>query len=137
MGAAAYNRGSRAISRQIAADFGLREPEEHRPSPRPAGWGDKAKAKALARARSILASSLRLGRVLDLEMLAGTVQMATRVGAAAALEAARRAMDEAKGNVASLDDLVDELNRVAEYAGFRGFHDIPSISSCGSATISL
>jgi len=94
MGAAAYRRGSRLIARQIAADFGLPGEAEHRSRPRPAAWGSKAQEKALARARSILVSSLRLGRELTLDVLAGTVQMVTGVGEATARAAAQAALSE-------------------------------------------
>ena len=95
MGGAAYNRGSLVISRQICEQFGCSgcgACREYRPTPRPESWGDKAKARALERARSILASSKRHGLPRPtVEMLTAIVQERERVGAATAQAAAEEA----------------------------------------------
>lgn len=68
MGAAAYNRGSRAIRRQADEAIGIAPPSEHKPTPRPETWGDKTKARALERARRILCGCRRYGRETSLEI---------------------------------------------------------------------
>ena len=93
MGAAAYNRGSRVIRRQAEA-LGIAPAGEHKPRPRPESWGDRAKARALERARRILRGCRRYGRETSEEILAGAVQMVARVSLETATVAARRALDE-------------------------------------------
>lgn len=99
MGIAAYNRGSRCIARGIQMDYGTwREPVK--PRPRPAGWGDKIKARALDHAERMLATNRRLvaelgadaWKPITLEILAGAVEMRVRCSLATATEAARLAM---------------------------------------------
>lgn len=93
MGAAAYNRGSRALAEQILREAGRwRDPPT--PKPRPPTWGDKTRARALERARRILRSSRRYGLPVDLERLAGAVALGDRMSEAVATEAARLALDE-------------------------------------------
>ena len=94
MGAAAYNRGSRVIRRQADEAIGIASPSEHRPTPRPESWGDRAKARALERARRILRGCRRYGRETSEEILAGAVQMVARVSLETATEAARQALGE-------------------------------------------
>lgn len=97
MGVAAYERGSACISRGILMDAGrYREPAKS--TPRPADWGAKTKARALARARSILATNRRMvaelgadvWKPITLEILAGAVEererlTRTRTGGGAAI----------------------------------------------------
>lgn len=78
MGIAAYNRGSAVISRQARADIGIRE-MSHVPTPRPATWGAKARAKAADCARRIVAGRLRYGLPVDRDTLIGAVVDRTRV----------------------------------------------------------
>lgn len=94
MGAAAYNRGSRLIARQADEALGIRPAAEHKPTPRPDTWGDKAKARALERARRILRGGRRYGRETSEEILAGAVAMVARVSLQTATEAARAALAE-------------------------------------------
>lgn len=93
MGIAAYNRGSACISRGVLMDAGTwREPAK--PTPRPATWGDKAKARALDRARRVLSGNRRLGRDVEPDVLAAIVVERERVGLVTATEAARLALEE-------------------------------------------
>ena len=98
MSGAAYRRGSMAITRQICAEYNCRGCvycHEHKPTPRPADWGEKAKAKALARAQRILASAARFGLSMpSVEVLAEILRDRERVGAGTA----RRAAEEALGS---------------------------------------
>lgn len=94
MGAAAYNRGSRLIARQADEALGIRPPAEHKPTPRTETWGDKAKVRALERARRILRGCRRYGRETSEEILAGAVEMVARVSLQTATEAARAALAE-------------------------------------------
>lgn len=95
MGVAAYWRGSRAISRGIAADYGLPDPyPEHRPTPRPATWGDKARARAEDHARRCLRGAARYGLDLDPDTLARAVADRARVSLDTARAAVARAMEE-------------------------------------------
>lgn len=87
MGAAAYNRGSRSNARQLGT---YQDPVE--PRPRPAGWGDKAMARAIERARRILAGNRRLGRSIDLETLTACVVDRANVGTETACRAAELAL---------------------------------------------
>lgn len=98
MGIAAYNRGSLAISRQFCADGGCpgcMRCSEIKATPRPSTWGDKARARALARAYRLIASGTKAGlRPLTIDMLAAILQERERVGA----ETAKSAAEEAIGN---------------------------------------
>jgi len=87
VGAAAHNRGSRVIARDLG---GYRDPVE--PQLRPAGWGDKALARAIERACRILAGNRRLGRSLDVETLTACVMERAHVGAETARRAAELAL---------------------------------------------
>jgi len=88
MGAAAYNRGSMNISRQFCEEGGCRgcmRCRERVPTPRPASWGDKARAKAMNRARRLINSGAKAGlRPLTVDMLTAILQDRERVGAATA-----------------------------------------------------
>lgn len=99
MGVAAYNRGSLRISRQICDEYGCRgcvRCTEYKPIPRPPTWGERAKAKALERARRVLAGIARYGLPRPTqETLAAVVQDRERVGEETAQAAARTALDEA------------------------------------------
>ena len=99
MGIAAYNRGTASIARGIQMDYGTwREPAKA--TPRPAGWGDKTKARALDHAERMLRTNRKLvaqlgpeaWKPITLEVLAGAVEMRTRCSLATATEAARLAM---------------------------------------------
>lgn len=96
MGIAAYNRGSLGISRQLCAEYGCRgcvRCSKHKPTPRPATWGDKALARATERARRIVAGCERYGLPQpSAEVLAGAVQERERVGAETAARAAEAAL---------------------------------------------
>lgn len=90
----AYYRGNAVISRQTRRDLGIPEPC-YKPDPRPPGWGDKAAARALERARRLLATAKRCGlRPLDEESLVELVAEKARVGKKTAAEAARVALEE-------------------------------------------
>lgn len=93
MGVAAYNRGSRSNARQLGT---YKDPVKPRPQPRPAGWGDKALARATERAGRILRGNRRFGRALSREMLAACVVDKERVSQ----ETAQRAADDALANEA-------------------------------------
>lgn len=97
MGIAAYNRGSLGISRQLCAEYGCRgcvRCTEHKPTPRPATWGDKALARATERARRIVAGCERYGLPRpSLEVLVGAVQERERVGLETATRAAKAALE--------------------------------------------
>lgn len=72
MGVAAYNRGSRAISRGIAMDRGERDPfRPYVPTPRPSDYGNKALAKAEAIVRKHLRGAYKVaharGEILDVD----------------------------------------------------------------------
>ena len=96
MGAAAYNRGSLSISRQFCEEGGCRgcvRCRGHVPTPRPATWGDKARTKAMDRARRLIASGAKAGlRPLTVDMLATILQERERVGEATALAVAEEAL---------------------------------------------
>lgn len=98
MGAAAYNRGSRAIARQICMESGCRgcvRCSEPASRPRPPTWGEKALARAIDRARRILRGCDRYGWPRpSAEVLAAAVQERERVGAATARAAADAALAE-------------------------------------------
>lgn len=91
MGIAAYNRGSRVLSERI---YGLRERPLPTPKPRPAEWGEKTRAAAEERARSILASGRRYGRNDSAEILAGAVRLRVRCTEETAMAAALKAIEE-------------------------------------------
>jgi hypothetical protein len=92
MGAAAYRRGSIALSREIAIEQGTyREP--CKPQPRPSDWGTKALARATDRARRIIAANAKFARVVSLETLIACVIDRERVGEETATAAARAAME--------------------------------------------
>lgn len=97
MGIAAYNRGSRRISEDLAREAGTwRDPP--RPQPRPEGWGDKAMAQAVERARRILLSNRRYGREIDVETLTACVVDRARVGQDTARLAAEAALANPEGS---------------------------------------
>lgn len=120
MGIAAYNRGSACISRGILMDAGRwREPAK--PTPRPATWGSKTKARALDRARNILATNRRLvaelgpdvWKPITLEILAGATQERERLTDTVALEAARLALEEVEAPKMRIAAPEEERLRVA------------------------
>lgn len=96
MGAAAYNRGSLAISRQFCERGGCRGCDrcrEYVPTPRPKSWGDKARTRAMERARRLIASGAKAGlRPLTVDMLAAILQERERVGEATARAVAEEAI---------------------------------------------
>lgn len=98
MGAAAYNRGSLNISRQFCEENGCRgcvRCREHVSTPRPASWGDKARTRAMERARRLIASGAKAGlRPLTVDMLAAILQDRERVGEATARAVAEEAITE-------------------------------------------
>jgi len=99
MGVAAYNRGSRVISAQFCRERGCPGcsacSEPVKPEPRPAGWGDKARARALDKARRIVSGYRRYGLTPpDEEILTHAVREDARVGRATAATAARKALSE-------------------------------------------
>lgn len=94
MGIAAYYRGNAVISRQTQRDLGIPEPC-YKPEARPPGWGGKAAARALERARRLLSSAERHGlRPLDEESLVELVAEKARVGKKTAAAAVRQALEE-------------------------------------------
>jgi len=99
MGHAAYMRGSRAISRQFCEEVGcggcsLCRPK-HKPTPRPEGWGDKAKARAADHAQRIIAGRAKYGMPPpSVEVLSGAVQDRARVSESTATQAAKDALKE-------------------------------------------
>ena len=98
MGIAAYNRGSLAMSREFCRAggcMGCVRCSEHTPTPRPATWGDKARTRAMDRARRLIASGAKAGlRLLTVDMLAAILQERERVGESTA----RSVAEEALGN---------------------------------------
>lgn len=96
MGIAAYNRGSLAISRQICTEGGCPgcvRCSEIKATPRPSTWGDKARAKALARAHRLIASNVKYGLPrLTVDMLAVILRERERVGEATAKSVAEEAL---------------------------------------------
>jgi hypothetical protein len=96
MGVAAYNRGSLNISRQFCAErgcLGCMRCSKIKATPRPSTWGDKAKTKAMERARRLIASGARAGLPrLTVDMLAAILQERERVGAATAQSVAEEAL---------------------------------------------
>ena len=96
MGIAAYNRGSLAISREFCVAAGCRgcvRCAEHKPTPRPPEWGNKARARAAERARRLIVCGAKAGlRRLTVDMLAAILQERERVGEATALSVAAEAL---------------------------------------------
>ena len=87
MGIAAYNRGNRVISRGLGNHV-LGE-STGKPDPRPATWGEKARARAEDHARRIVAGADRYGIARpSVEILTVAVQEAARVGEETARSAA-------------------------------------------------
>lgn len=101
MGVAAYYRGNRIISEQICRErgcSGCRICRPYKPTPRPPGWGEKAAARALERARRVIASAARYSLPIpDEETLAAILRDKERVGETTAREAARLALAESPG----------------------------------------
>lgn len=92
MGIAAYNRGSAVISAQYARDRGERM-NGVKPVPRPAGWGGKAAARALASAHRFLSAADSYGLAAPSEeVLAELVREQASVGHETATTAARIAL---------------------------------------------
>lgn len=90
MGVAAYNRGSRVISRGLGTE---REPAEHKPVPRPKDWGAKAHARAVERAGRLLRGADRYGlRRPSRDDLIDLLRDLERVGQATAEAAADEAI---------------------------------------------
>lgn len=100
MGHAAYMRGSRLISTQTCRDTGcpgcVRCRPDPRPTPRPAGWGGKARERADKCARRCIASAERYGLPRpSVEVLTLAVQQQARVGESTARDAAVAALEGA------------------------------------------
>ena len=96
MGVAAYYRGNRAISAQFCMESGCHgcvNCSTYTPTPRPAGWGDKARAKADKRAASLVRYFARDGRTLSVDDLADMVREGVGCGAKTARQAAIRATE--------------------------------------------
>lgn len=98
MGIAAYNRGSLSISRQFCAAGGCRgcvRCSDYKPTPRPASWGDKARTRAMTRARRLVACGAKTGLPrLTVDMLAAILQDRERVGEATARSVAEDVLAE-------------------------------------------
>jgi hypothetical protein len=98
MGHAAYMRGSRVISAQFCRDRGCPgcvrcRPEGPKPTPRPPGWGDKARQRADEHALRMVASAERYGLPRPtVDALALAVQNSARVSDATAQAAATAAL---------------------------------------------
>lgn len=96
MGIAAYNRGSLAMSREFCIAGGCRgcvRCSEHKPTPRPVGWGDKARTKAAERARRLIASGAKYGlQPLTVDMLTAILQDRERIGESTARAVAEEAL---------------------------------------------
>lgn len=89
MGAAAYNRGNRSITRGIVGpDLSVSKKVQ----PRPATWGDKTLAKATQKARECLSYMTGRGHSLSADDLADMVQSESRWTRATCESAARAAM---------------------------------------------
>jgi hypothetical protein len=99
MGHAAYMRGSRTISAQACKDTGcwgcIRcKPDGPKPTPRPAGWGGKARQRAADKACRIVASAARYGLPQPtVEALTLAVQLGARVSEATARDASESAIN--------------------------------------------
>ena len=97
MGVAAYNRGSRCISREFR--------REACPvvTPRPSTWGCKVEEKALAKARGLLSYLAARGHPQPCENdLADMVRQDTKWGAAACQSAALAAIEEIRHGTRSV-----------------------------------
>lgn len=96
MGVAAYYRGNRVISAQHCRDRGcggcLACQLRSHVTPRPPGWGDKARARALAFAVRFVRWSKARGCDLDAESLALAIRDNVRCGKRTAADAAAEAI---------------------------------------------
>lgn len=93
MGAAAYNRGTRSLTESILREHGRwRDPPA--PKKRSADWGEKTRARAEARARSILSGVRRYGLAFSVEIIAGAVRERERCTEETAMAAAVKAFAE-------------------------------------------
>jgi hypothetical protein len=93
VGAAAYNRGSDAITRQIEREIGIHEPN-YKADPRPADWGSKIRAKADKRAAGILRywTELQWREAPSVADLADMIQQGIGCGRKTAEQAAGKAL---------------------------------------------
>lgn len=90
MGIAAYYRGNALISLQARRAAGIPDPMPAKPEPRPAGYGEKASIRALARAEATLAGAKAYGMAPPcFEALVDVVMQTAKVGRATAEAAAR------------------------------------------------
>ena len=96
MGGAAYNRGSRAISMQYHMETcpGCCECRGYVPTPRPADWGSKVRAKAEKKARGLLRFLRDRGESPTAEDLTSMVWADERWSRAACADAATTALQE-------------------------------------------
>ena len=92
MGIAAYNRGSRSISRGIDMERGTYR-ESPAPVQRNADWGGAARIRAKDRAIRLLRGLRRLGYTVDEESMAWEVKDRAKVGLDTAKQAVRDALD--------------------------------------------
>ena len=99
MGAAAYYRGNAVITAQINRDLGIPEPN-YKPTPRPADWGSKVRAKADKRAAGILHywTVLQGREAPTMEDLADMIQQGIGCGRSTAEDAAQQALADKKGH---------------------------------------
>jgi len=98
MGGAAYNRGSRAITRGACAANGCRGCwacwEKPAPTPRPPGWGSATAARAAKAAERLVAYFKCRDTALTIEDLTWMVQDRAKCGMATARTAAEAAITE-------------------------------------------
>lgn len=96
MSGAAYRRGNRVITEGIRRAYGLDVPGDRlapKPTPRPAGWGQGTRDRALRFAAGCVRHFAERGLpVLNESELADAVRQHVRCGAATAREAARIAL---------------------------------------------
>ena len=98
MGVASYRRGNAVISRQFACDAYRNgwtninpDAAPYTPKPRPATWGDKARARAEDHTARMIAGAQKYGIELDPEALAYGVSERARCS----MDTARAAVDSA------------------------------------------
>ena len=79
-GAAAYRRGSEAISRSILRDYGREASDPPKPKPRPEGWGNKAADRAEKWAVGYLGFVQKRGQKITVADLADGIEREAKVG---------------------------------------------------------
>lgn len=95
MGVSAYNRGSASISRGVCVSSGCRGCaycSEYKPTPRPPGWGDKARLRAEKAAISLVKYFQSKGLEASIEEFTDYVSDRARVGKKTAREAVCKAL---------------------------------------------